>query len=120
MIEILSKSNKNLLAVKATEKLTVEDYEEIFIPKLNELIQQYGKIRVLFYLSESFKGWKLGAMWDDAKFGMKHRNDFEKIAVAGGPAWVQWGTKIASHLLKCNVKTFKLKELQDAFEWISL
>jgi len=118
MIEILPESSENLLAVKATEKLTAKDYEEIFIPKLNELIRQYGKIRVLFCLADSFKGWEFGAMWDDAKFGIKHRNDFEKIAVAGGPNWVQWATKIAAHFIKCDVKTFKTEELQEALNWI--
>ena len=119
MIEILAESRNNLLAVKATDKLTAEDYEKIFIPKLHELIGKYGKIRVLFYLPDSFKGWELGAMWDDAKFGMRHRNDFEKIALAGGPNWVKWATEIAAHILKCDVKTFKTEELQESLSWIS-
>ena len=41
MIEILPESKGNILAFKATEKLTTKDYEEVFIPKLNELIREY-------------------------------------------------------------------------------
>ena len=40
MIEILDKSKENVLLVKATGKLTVDDYENVFIPKLNELIDK--------------------------------------------------------------------------------
>ncbi len=39
MIEIMSETEGNLLVVKATEKLTARDYEEVFIPKINQLIQ---------------------------------------------------------------------------------
>ncbi len=39
MIEIMSETEGNLLVVKATEKLTAKDYEEVFIPKINQLIQ---------------------------------------------------------------------------------
>ncbi len=34
MIKIMSETEDNLLVVKATEKLTAKDYEEVFIPKI--------------------------------------------------------------------------------------
>ena len=40
MIEILPETQGNTLVVKATAKLTSKDYEEVFIPKLKELIQE--------------------------------------------------------------------------------
>lgn len=119
MFEILSESTGNILAVKATEKLTVEDYENIFIPELNKLIKKYGKIRVLIYLDNNFDGWELEALWDDAKYGINHREDFEKIAVVGGPAWVRWTTKISSPFMGGEIKTFAGKNLQIAYNWIS-
>ncbi|MCP4177870.1 MAG: STAS/SEC14 domain-containing protein [bacterium] len=118
MIEFLSESKGNLLVAKATEKLTVKDYEESFIPALNKLLEEYKKIRIVFYLAEGFRGWELGAAWDDAKFGFKHRNDMEKIAVVGGPKWVEWSTKIGAHLIKCEVKTYNVDDLNTAVEWI--
>ncbi len=43
MIEIMSKTEGSVLVVKATEKLSARNYEEIFIPKFNQLIKVYGK-----------------------------------------------------------------------------
>ena len=118
MIEILPESHENILFAKATGQLTIDDYEQVFIPKLNELIKEYGKIRVVLYLDENFSGWEIGAMWDDAKFGIQHLNDFEKVALVGGEKWTQWMTNIGSYFIKGEVKTFDHPALPEALAWI--
>ena len=117
MIEILPQSEGKTLGVRLTGKVTDEDYEKVFLPALDELIQKYGKASCVYFMDEDFEGWKLGAMWDDASFGMKHRNDFEKIAVVGGPKWAEWATKVAAHLMSCEVKTYTGDQLDDAWSW---
>ena len=118
MIEVLSKSQGKTLGVRLTGKATDEDYEKIFIPALENLIKEYGKIRCLYFMDEGFQGWELGAMWDDAKFGIKHKSDFEKIAVVGGPKWAEWCKKIASHLVAAEIKTYPADQLDDAWSWV--
>lgn len=119
MIEIMAASKGNLLAVKATEKLTTEDYEKVFIPKLEELLRQNNKIKALICFGDNFHGWELGAAWDDTRFGMKHHNDFEKIALVGAPGWVNWGTKIGAHFISGQVEIFAADQLNAALNWIS-
>ena len=114
MIAILPESEGNVLVVRATQKLTKRDYEDVFIPKLDQLIQQHGKIRVVMYLDSSFEGWELGAMWDDATFGLKHRNDFERVAVVGGARWLGWATKLSSHLMEGQLRNYDASSLQEA------
>ena len=118
MIEILSESEGNTLAVKATEMLTSEDYETIFIPQLTQLIDRFGKIRVVLYLDENFTGWELGAAWDDAVFGLRHRHDFEKVAVVSDQKWVAWASKIGSYFMDGQVATYTHAEFQDAVLWV--
>jgi len=117
MIEIMSETEGNLLVVKATEKLTAKDYEEVFIPKINQLIQEYRKVRVVVFLAENFSGWEIGAAWDDARFGIQHRNDFEKMAVVGGSKWVKWATKISSCFMDGQVSVYDTSDLQGAVAW---
>ena len=117
MITILPETEGSTLVIEAAGKLTTKDYEEVFIPKLNELIQQHGKIKLVFFLNESFGGWELGAMWDDAKFGMQHKNDFERIALVGGPSWVAWLTRMSSYFMNCELKTFAVSALKEAVAW---
>jgi hypothetical protein len=118
MIELLQETQGNTLVVKATAKLTAKDYEEVFIPKLKELIQNHGKVRAVIYLDDNFEGWELGAMWDDAKFGIHHMNDFDKIAIVSSKKWIEWASKIGSHLMKGQLKPFDGSQLQEALVWI--
>ena len=118
MVEIMPESEGNVLVVKATEKLTARDYEEVFIPKINQLIEEYQKVRVVVFLAENFSGWELGAAWDDAKFGIQHRNDFEKMAVVGGPKWVQWATKISAHFMNGQAAVYDIPDFQSAVAWV--
>ncbi|MBC8550985.1 MAG: STAS/SEC14 domain-containing protein [Candidatus Brocadiales bacterium] len=118
MIEIMTETEGSILAIKATEKLTTRDYEEVFIPKLDQLIRVFGKRKVVMFLADTFTGWEIGAAWDDAKFGLQHRNDFEKIALVGGPKWVEWTTKIGSHFVGGQVKTYDTSDIQAAISWV--
>jgi hypothetical protein len=118
MIEIMPESEGSALALKATGKLTDADYKRVLIPKIEENIKQFAKARVLLYLPEGFAGWEAHAMWDDARFGVRHRNDFEKLAVVGGARWVEWATKIGAHFMKGEVKTFPEVRLMEALDWV--
>lgn len=117
MIEIMPESTGATLAVKATGKLTDADYKQVWIPQLEELIGKFGKIKALVYFTKDFSGWELHAAWDDAVFGMKHRNDFEKLAVVGAGPWIEWGTKLGAHLMSGEVKTFSEEQLPEALNW---
>ena len=119
MIEVMSESIGSMLAVKASKKLSEDDYTKIWIPALQEKIEKYGKISCLLYMDENFEGWEIKAMWEDKKFGLAHKNDFEKLAIVGGPSWVAWGAKIASMLMKCEVKSYDPKDLTEAVQWVT-
>lgn len=86
MISISAESSGNVLLLAAQGRLTDRDYREILIPRLQAIIREHGKARVLFDMGDEFHGWEPAAAWDDARFGLAHRNDFEKMGVIGGPA----------------------------------
>jgi|SRR5664279_2618274 SpoIIAA-like len=118
MIAIMHETAGRTLVIKATERLTSQDYEKVFIPQLNQLIDKFGKIRVVFYLAENFTGWELGAAWDDAVFGIQHRHHFEKVAVVSDKKWMEWATKIGSYFIDGQVATYTPAEFQDAVTWV--
>jgi len=70
------------------------------------------------YLADNFTGWEFGAAWDDAVFGLKHRHDFEKIAVVGDQKWVKWATKVGAYFLEGQVATYSSTQFLDAVTWI--
>lgn len=118
MIKIMPESKGRMLAVRASGKLTEKDYVETWIPALQKIIEEYNSANALLYMDETFDGWELKAMWEDTKFGFAHRNDFKKIAIVGGPSWVEWGSKIASALVNCDLKIYNQEELGEALNWV--
>ena len=118
MVTIMPQSHDNVLGVQGTGKVTEDDYQNVLVPHLEAILKKYGKVRFLYYLDEDFTGWELGAMWEDAKFGLRHKDDCEKVAVVGGPKWVAWGTRLVSHFMEGQVKIFPLEELQAAWDWL--
>lgn len=118
MLKETAGSAKCILGVTATGTVTDDDYKSFLIPRLETIITKRGKARLLFNFDDMFHGYELAAMWDDATFGLKHKNDFEKCAVVGGPKWVEWGTNLEKLLIKCEVKVFRSGQLQDAWNWI--
>jgi hypothetical protein len=118
MITIMQETEDKTLVVQATESLTSQDYEKIFIPCLNQLIEKFEKIRLVFYFAENFTGIEPGAVWDDAVFGIQHRHNFEKIAVVSDKKWVEWATKIGSHFVDGQVAIYTPAEFKDAVAWV--
>ncbi len=88
MFQVMPESAGNIMGVRATGKLTDQDYQ--LIPNLEALITKYGKVRLLCFMDEEFAGLEAGAFWDDAKFFLPHRADFEKMAPWAGRNGSSW------------------------------
>ncbi len=84
-LEITETAVGNIIEVQATGKLTKEAYE-IFVPTTEKIIEEQGKIRILFSMHD-FHGWSAGAAWEDFKFDLKHFKDIERLAIVGETKW---------------------------------
>ena len=118
MIEVLPESNGKILVLKAVGKLSDADYKDVLIPRLESIIRENGKVRFLMDMGDDFHGWEAAALWDDARFGVTHRSDFEKMGVVGGPRWVEWGVKLAALVVSGEVRSFSLGQRVEALNWI--
>ncbi len=69
MLKIMKDLPDKVLGVTAEGKITGTDYETILIPALEEKLKTNKKIRMLYQLGNSFTGFEMSAMLDDAKMG---------------------------------------------------
>jgi stage II sporulation SpoAA-like protein len=121
MIELLPESRGNMLALRATGKLSGADYREVLAPQVRLLLKQFRTLRVLFVLDNSFAGWSIGAAWANSVLDLRHRRDFEKIAMVGAPKWEEWCVKTgAALLIRSEMRTFRLDEVNHAREWLQV
>jgi hypothetical protein len=115
-IELVENTETKMLELKASGKLTADDYETLE-PGVEKLIESSGKIKILFIMDD-FHGWDLGAVWEDIKFATKHCRDIERIAMVGENAWEKWMATICKPFTMSSIKYFDAGEDEAAREWL--
>lgn len=108
--------NDIFIKFKAIGQLTHEDYEKI-TPIIDSTIINVAnpKVNILIDI-EKLEGWDLRAAWDDLKLGLKHRNEFNKIAIVGHKSWQELISKISNMFISSETKSFE--NIKDAINWL--
>lgn len=109
-------SHGKTLHVKASGKLTTEDYEA-FEPIVARKVEEHGKIRILFEMHD-FHGWEVGAIWEDIKFATHHCRDIEKIAMVGEKTWEKWMALICKPFTMSSIQYYDAGEEEAARQWL--
>lgn len=110
-------TSENRLEVHVTGKLEKSDYK-MFVPRIESLIQIYGKVRLLLYL-KAFQGWSAGALWEDVKFDARHFNDIERLAIVGESTWHERMAAFCKPFTTAEIKYFEHDQLPTARQWIA-
>ena len=117
-VQLHEEAGGRTLVVHLSGKLEKEDYET-FVPTVERLVQQHGKIRMLVVM-ESFHGWDAGALWEDIKFDLKHFNDVERLALVGDKGWEKGMAVFCKPFTTAEVRYFDRNELEEARTWLGL
>ncbi len=109
-------NNEFFLSLKASGKLTHEDYEKIN-PMIDSALEGVKDPNIKVFIDGSeFEGWELRAAWDDFKLGLKHDNNFDKIAIFGNKKWQEYTAKVGSWFISGEVKYFE--DADEALTWL--
>jgi hypothetical protein len=124
MLELIEGLPENALGFSAKGNVSAKDYETVLIPAVKEKLKHHDKVRLLYHLGDEFEKFEVGAMWDDAKVGLAHITEWEKIAIVTDVNWIQQAGKIFGFAIETmsvpgDVKIFHNSELDDAIKWIS-
>jgi hypothetical protein len=119
MIEVLKGFPDNVLAIAAKGRVTAKDYDEVLIPKIDETIQRYGKVRCFYELGPDYSGFDAGAAWKDFKLGVAHITRWERVAVVTDVGWIRGMMKAFRFLIPGDIRIFGVSEADDARNWIA-
>jgi len=116
-IGIERSASQFFLSLKAVGKLTHEDYK-VITPMIDSALNavKVPRVKVLVDGTE-MEGWELRAAWDDFKLGLKHGNEFVKIAIYGNKNWQEIAAKIGAWFISGEVKYFENED--DALSWLN-
>lgn len=118
MVEQLRDLPDGVVGISASDEVTHEDYKNVIVPAVESVLKRQSKIRFLYHLGPAFKGFKAGALWDDAKLGLGHTRAWERIAVVTDVDWVRKAMQAFGVLIPGEVRVFGNSRLSDAREWI--
>jgi len=112
----LEENGNKIVTLIFREKLTKADYE-LFVPQLENLMEKEDTIRILVEFQD-FQGWTLGALWEDTKFGTKHFNDIDRLAIVGDRQWEKFLASFIKPFTSATVRYFDSLEKETAKQWL--
>ncbi len=118
MLRLIQGLPDGVLGVDAVGKVEADDYRDVLVPAIERVLARHSKARLLYVLGREFDGFSGAAAWQDAKVGMKHFTDFERVAVVTDVDWIGGMVKAFGFMLPGDVETFGVDELEDATAWI--
>jgi hypothetical protein len=119
MIERIPDLPDNVLGFTAKGKVTADDYEAVIIPAVEALFERQQKVRFLYHLGNGFEGFEPGAMWDDAKLGLRHLAGWERVALVSDVEWLRTAVQVFAFAISGQVRVFSNRELAEAARWVT-
>lgn len=117
MITCIDKPESRTVELVIEGGVTKDDYLET-AEHLHDRIQDWGAVNLLEDI-RSIDGVEAGAFWDNVKFGFRHFQDIDKVAVVTDKQWIRAATTITDPLIHLDVQTFPREEIETARAWVA-
>lgn len=118
MFKIMDDLPDDVIGIEASGKITHEDYINNIIPHFESMFNTYGEIKLLYVLGDDFDGYELGALWDDATYGIRQWSNISHIAMIADEQWPHSMITMFAPLLPGEVKIYNRESLEEAKSWI--
>lgn len=121
MIERLGEMPAGTIGLRASGRLTLEDYRQVLEPALQEAIAS-GELRLLFLVSD-FAGLEGGAWIEDVKTGLnawvRHHSAWKRFALVTDVEWIAKATRMFTWLIPGEAMICHEDGLEQARTWVA-
>lgn len=121
MIERIEGMPAGTIGLRASGKLTREDYQQVLEPALKEGVES-GELRLLFAMP-SFDGLEPGAMVEDIETGLRawvrDHSAWKRFALVTDVEWVAKAMRAFGWLAPGEIRVFPLGDLDLARDWVA-
>jgi hypothetical protein len=119
MLTKLDNLPEYVLGIRAAGEVDKNDLDNVLLPGLKALADQYGEIYYLLVLETPVQNFTAGAWWKDVVAGIKHLTHWKKMAIVTDQKAVETFTDLFSYVSPGEAKGFELSELDEAIAWVS-
>jgi hypothetical protein len=121
LIERIEEMPAGTIGLRASGKLTREDYQQELEPALREGVES-GALRLLFEMPD-FDGVEPGAMIEDLETGLRawvhDHSAWRRFALVTDVEWVAKAMRAFAWLAPGEVRVFGMGEMAAAREWVA-
>jgi hypothetical protein len=122
MIEHMSGMPAGTVGLRASGKLSKDDYTDVLEPALREGVES-GDLRLVFVLTD-FHGLEPGAWPEDVKTGLRawvgERSAWKRFALVTDVEWVARATHVFAWMTPGEVLIRDLGGLEEAKRWVAM
>ena len=104
-----------VIGFESSGKIEAEDYRDVLMPALVEAAER-GDIRLVIVLP-TFEGLASGAVWEDAKMGVKNWSAWKRVAFVSDVEWMAHAMHWFGWMSPGEMKHFPLAERAAAIAW---
>ena len=120
MLSLIPDLPPGVVGVEAHGEVSADDYEQVLVPAVEaaHAAAPGGKVRIL-YVFEGKPDLSTGAAWQDARLGLRHVRDWERIAVVSDADWLRRAIHGLAWMIPGDVRVFGTTELDAARSWVT-
>jgi hypothetical protein len=119
MITTISELPSGIVGFEASGEVTADDYRRTLDPLVEQATASGAKIRALAVLGPDLRGYKGGAVLEDAKLGLKSWSSWERIALVTDDGHVREAVHLLGWMLPGDVAVFPIDQRAAAIAWLS-
>jgi hypothetical protein len=117
MIEPLEGMPPGVVGLRASGKVSADDYKQVLAPTLERALADGGKVRLVYELGPDYGGFEAGGVWQDLRLGASHFSSFERVALVTDVDWIRHAANALGFLMPGEIKVFPLAEQGAAAAW---
>lgn len=108
-----------MVAFRATGEVTKEDFDQIILPAVAELVQRTDKLNYLLVLDTPLKNFTLSAWIKDALLGLNNLTKWNRCAIVSDSDGINSFTNLFGKVMPGEFKGYKPEQLKEAINWVS-
>lgn len=118
MIEELKDTPNTMVGFRATGDITKEDFDQIVLPAVAELVKRTDKLNYLLVLDTAIKNFTIGAWLKDAMLGLNNLGKWNRAAIVTDSDGINAFTGFFSKVVPGEFRGFNHHELDEAIKWV--
>lgn len=115
--EIMPESDDRVLCVEITKPITGDGYAQNFLPRIRQMIDNNGELRLLIYF-RNYRGWEREAAEMDMDAISELGSATGRVAHVNPPESVVYKVRVMKPMLGLDIRNFEENELTQALEWV--